>query len=139
MKNKPISFSCKGFTLQGDYFIADKVSRKKYDWVDSFHYGKDVIVQATYADGKKEKKIAKAITLSSEIWEKIPKEKRFCGVEYWTSNRYIDCEHGHFVTKRFWSPISDYHEIITIAGWIDKVFASNKKRSVRLGFKNPFI
>jgi hypothetical protein len=106
----------KGYTLHGDYYLADKVIPNK-TWEEACEMKEEI----TLPNGK----TIIAHTLSKEELESIPREER--GTDsgwYWTSTstghkivNYVDFS-GRFITV--------YGDCFNVYG------------GVRLGFKNPF-
>ena len=108
-----------GYTLHGDYYLADKVVRNR-NWKQS-QYLKVVV---DLPDGKK----VVAHTLSKDELETIPEEERKCDNWYWTRTDYGIglTAYGFFVRE---DGSIDYRHIID----------HDDAGGVRLGFKNPFI
>jgi hypothetical protein len=66
----------KGYTLHGDYYLADNVIPNK-TWKEACEMKEEI----TLSNGKK----VVAHTLSKEELESIPSEERSCDKWYWTS------------------------------------------------------
>ena len=107
----------KGYTLHGDYYLADKVITN-ISWKKALKMKKKV----TLPNGK----TVIAHTLSKEELETIPKEERKCGKWYWTSSSY-DSDTRWFV--------------FTYCGFFyaNRVGSGNSAGGARLGFKNPLL
>ena len=71
----------KGYTLHGDYYLADKVIPNK-TWKEALRMKEEI----TLPNGKK----VIAHTLSKKELETIPQEERECGKWYWTSISHDD-------------------------------------------------
>jgi len=109
----------KGYTLHGDYYLADKVIPNK-NWKEAIKM-KEVI---TLPNGKK----ILAHTLSKEELETIPKKERKIS------------ENGHFW---YWTSTPSYDNgawLVYSAGDFDDGDVTNSYGygGARLGFKNPF-
>ena len=105
----------KGYTLHGDYYLADKViTNVKLE--EALKIKEEITLP-----GKK----VIAHTLSKEELETIPREERKCDKWYWTSNSYD----------------SDYHLYVDTDGDFNGTDSdySDSNGGARLGFKNPFL
>jgi predicted glutamine amidotransferase len=105
----------KGYTLHGDYYLADKVIPNK-NWKEAIKMKEEIALP----NGKK----VIAHTLSKEELETIPKEERDCRKWYWTSTPYDD-DHAWTVHSS-----GDFLNLY--------INYSNDNGGARLGFKNPF-
>jgi hypothetical protein len=110
----------KGYTLHGDYYLADDVIPNK-TWKESCEMKKEI----TLPNGKK----VIARVLSKEELETIPEEERKISENrhfwYWTSTPLDD--------DNAWSV--DSNGFLFDLSYID---SSNSVGGARLGFKNPF-
>ena len=106
----------KGYTLHGDYYLADKVITN-VDWEEAIKMIKEV----TLPNGK----TVIAHILSKIELETIPKEERKYDKWYWTSTLY---DSGiHWIV---------YNDGVVYTGGDDYY---NIYGGARLGFKNPFL
>ena len=104
-----------GYTLHGDYYLADKVITN-VDWEEALRMERVVALP----NGK----TVVAYTLSKAELETIPKEERKCGNWYWTSITYDGERHWYVNGGGGFGIGSD---------GID-----DDNGGARLGFKNPF-
>ena len=105
----------KGYTLHGDYYLADKVITN-VDWEEACKMKEEI----TLPNGK----TVIAHVLSKEELETIPREERKCGNWYWTSTLYDS--YNHWVVNFY----GDFHTNNGSYYIYDG--------GARLGFKNPF-
>jgi len=105
----------KGYTLHGDYYLADKVIPYK-NWKEACAM-KEVI---TLPNGE----IVIAHALSKEELETIPFEERKIDKWYWTSTPYG--------VERAWA-------VGYVGGFIGNSIGISDDGGARLGFKNPFL
>ena len=102
----------KGYTLHGDYYLADKVIPNK-TWEEACKMKEVVILP----NGKK----VIAHTLSKEELETISDEERGMGnCRYWTST------------------INDKPLFVSYSGGFGSITYRSDSAVARLGFKNPF-
>lgn len=106
----------KGYTLHGDYYLADEIIPNK-NLKEALKMKKVI----TLPNGK----TVVAHILSKEELETIPIKERKCGKWYWTSTPSDDIDVWH-VNNR-----GDFYEFSYIN-------IGNGTGGVRLGFKNPF-
>ena len=106
----------KGYTLHGDYYLADKVITN-VDWEETCKTKEEI----TLPNGK----TVIAHTLSKEELEAIPKEERKCDKWYWTSTLYDSGSHWVVGYAGVFLHIGDIY--------------SGDDGGARLGFKNPFF
>lgn len=121
VKAKPEEVKIPGYTLHGDYYLADDIITYT-NWEDACEMKKTIILP----NGKK----VIAHTLSKDELETIPKEERKISENghywYWTSTPYGDYDAwlvystGGFLNVNYFTYSGDYG-------------------GVRLGFKNPFL
>lgn len=104
----------KGYTLHGDYYLADKIIPNK-TWKEACEMKKEI----TLPNGKK----VIAHILSKEELETIPRKERKCGKWYWTSTPGADAWYVYSD-----GDFSNY-----------KVTSVSVSGGARLGFKNPFL
>ena len=109
-----------GYTLHGDYYLADKVIPNK-NWNEACK----IIKEITLPNGR----TVIAHTLSKEILETIPEEERRINDNgrdwYWTSDLYDD-DYAWYVGND-----GDFNSYSSIT-------SSDDYGGARLGFKNPF-
>ena len=105
-----------GYTLHGDYYLADKVITN-VDWEEACKTKKEI----TLPNGKK----VIAHILSKEELETIPEKERKCSNWYWTSS----------------ARGSGRHWIVYDSGDFGAYYVSSNDYygGARLGFKNPFF
>ena len=103
----------KGYTLHGDYYLANKVITN-ITWKEACEMKEEI----TLPNGKK----VIAHILSKEELETIPQEERKCGKWYWTST------HDDDVWRVGFNGGFNYNDFNYSPGY----------GGVRLGFKNPF-
>lgn len=116
VKEKTEEVKIPGYTLHGDYYLADTVIPNK-NWKEALEM-KEVI---TLPNGK----TVVAHILSKEELETIPLEERKCGKWYWTSTPY---------------DVNDAWTVYFYGGfYVNYVNYSNEGGGARLGFKNPFL
>jgi len=119
-KEKPEDVKIPGYTLHGDYYLADKVIPNK-TW-------KEACAMTQIIDLPNGKKVL-ARTLSKEELETIPREERKISENghywYWTSTPYDDT----------------YAWTVDIYGYFNyyNICSSTDDGGARLGFKNPFL
>lgn len=110
----------KGYTLHGDYYLADKVIPDKTAY-EALHTEEEI----TLSNGK----TVIARVLSREELDTIPLEERQIEVSYWTSTEVV-FEHTYLACWALNSKKSNnFFGEYTYGGTY----------AIRLGFKNPFI
>ena len=106
----------KGYTLHGDYYLADKVIPNK-NWEEACKMKEEI----TLPNGK----TVIAHVLSKTELETVPKEERKCGNWYWTSSAYDSDTHWSVHKNGDFNTGSDSY--------------NDNNGGARLGFKNPFF